>query len=447
MQQSGTSPRPLAVTKICYDDCKVKTDQPMIECDLCRLWLHKKCAGEKDDCYKQQLEEQKKVEFFRCHECADLWLYLRGTVKPALHDGQQSGVPWLLQGTCEPPLIESELVEKMAEASENISKIEEELKLFKAKYIEEKDEMLEDLRKKDMVLDTLRAQSTEMGEQLAKLKPSSERGGPQTQPHAPSGGAANTVAPVVNVIPPTNQVRSHNFKSPNNSLNSVGSRAGVSDAGWQPVRERNKILATKQQAQKGSPTDNTGMDYSPNNNNVSANRRPIPRRTRTLILGSSLLRGTKRHIPITQAYVACRPGATIPSIQEEVESFEMNDRMQTVVLHVGGNDLKGLESTDHLIGELWNLVVTVKSKFPKASVVVNGILWRSGFRVSGIKALNKDIEWMTKKLNVKFADPNPVIEQLHYARDLVHLNNEGSQVFANFLKNSLRLISVNVGMN
>lgn len=41
------------------------------------------------------------------------------------------------------------------------------------------------------------------------------------------------------------------------------------------------------------------------------------------------------------------------------------------------------------------------------------------------------------KMNVGFADPNSVIDQKHNARDLVHLNNQGSH-FRKFFKKLYR---------
>lgn len=93
---------------------------------------------------------------------------------------------------------------------------------------------------------------------------------------------------------------------------------------------------------------------------ISERRRLGTSKTKTLVLGSSLLKGTKRHISINEAYIACRPGATTETIQNEVDNCTQNNNIETIILHVGGNDLSSIESSDHLIGELWNLVITLR---------------------------------------------------------------------------------------
>lgn len=166
----------------------------------------------------------------------------------------------------------------------------------------------------------------------------------------------------------------------------------------------------------------------------------------TLVLGSSLVRCTKRWINKKTAYIASYPGATISSLRETIDKIPTpNNETKVVVLHVGGNDLTS-SSVDEIVGDFWDLYRTVQSKFTAAKIIINGIINRKGFTNSYIDELNSEIEWMCGIVGAQFADPKSRITREHLARDQIHLNEEGAFELADFIKkNSLSMLQKDPG--
>jgi hypothetical protein len=47
---------------------------------------------------------------------------------------------------------------------------------------------------------------------------------------------------------------------------------------------------------------------------------------------------------------------------------------ETVIIHVGTNDLRAMKNLDFLMGEVYALVATAKSKLPNSRLVLRGVL-------------------------------------------------------------------------
>lgn len=165
------------------------------------------------------------------------------------------------------------------------------------------------------------------------------------------------------------------------------------------------------------------------------------RRNKHVIIGNSLVRDARQHIHFQEARVIAMPGATVRAAIEQVQKMSPDSEVETVVFHVGGNDLMNAPSPDYVIGDLYNLVKLTKDRFVNANIIVNGILWRKGISMKLLRTINDDIKWVTKCLNVSYADPNEKIKRSHFTKDEVHLNAQGNRTFANFLKNSLKMLA------
>lgn len=66
--------------RYCYKDCSVRIHDNLIQCDLCNVWFHKKCASNKDQVLAEILASRakSKIPFWRCQECFSLWRQLPG---------------------------------------------------------------------------------------------------------------------------------------------------------------------------------------------------------------------------------------------------------------------------------------------------------------------------------------------------------------------------------
>ena len=60
----------------------------------------------------------------------------------------------------------------------------------------------------------------------------------------------------------------------------------------------------------------------------------------------------------------------------------------TVVMHVGTNDLRRMENLGYVLFEVFSLVATAESKFPKCSLVLSGVL-----RGRDVKWRRRDVKW------------------------------------------------------
>jgi len=68
--------------------------------------------------------------------------------------------------------------------------------------------------------------------------------------------------------------------------------------------------------------------------------------------------------------------------------------------------LRRTGNLDCVMGDVYDLVNTAKTKFSASRVVLSGVLWREGMSWRRIGAVNNRLEWVVKTLGVTFVDPN-----------------------------------------
>lgn len=135
-------------------------------------------------------------------------------------------------------------------------------------------------------------------------------------------------------------------------------------------------------------------------------------------------------------HVKCVHGARIQTITSMIESMNTAEHIRMLILHVGTNNLTSDLSSDHLIGELWNLIRNAQQKMPKAKIVVSGLLAKSNLaRKPAVIKINKDIEWVCKQTGTGFFDGNPYLKAASFKQDGVHLKKEAADLFGSSLKN------------
>jgi len=97
----------------------------------------------------------------------------------------------------------------------------------------------------------------------------------------------------------------------------------------------------------------------------------------------------------------------------------------TVIIHVGTNDLKTKRTLDFVMREVYALVS--EKKLPNCRLVLSGVLRRRDVSWRRIGALNDRFDWVANALVFTFVDPNSWIEDGDFARDGLHLNGRGKR--------------------
>jgi len=67
---------------------------------------------------------------------------------------------------------------------------------------------------------------------------------------------------------------------------------------------------------------------------------------------------------------------------------------ETVIIHVGTNDLRTTRNLDFVMGEVYALVSTAKKKLPNCRLVLSGVLRRRDVSWWCIGALNDRFDWV-----------------------------------------------------
>jgi len=136
-----------------------------------------------------------------------------------------------------------------------------------------------------------------------------------------------------------------------------------------------------------------------------------------LVVGDSIIRnvGTGQN----NMMVECFPGIRTAQLHRVLDNRDLGTP-DTVVIHVGTNDLKRSVNLDYVMGEIYSLVATAKSKFPHCRLVLSGGLRRD------VTWRRDRYDWVSKTLGVTFVDPNSWIEDGDFGRDGLHLNRRGA---------------------
>jgi len=120
------------------------------------------------------------------------------------------------------------------------------------------------------------------------------------------------------------------------------------------------------------------------------------------------------------------PSIRTEQLQRVIERREL-ESPDSVVIHVGTNDLRRTGNLDYVIGDVYNLVNTAKTKFSASRVVLSGVLRREDMSWWCIGAVNNRLEWVANTLGVTFVDPNSWVGDWDFSRDGLHINRRGAR--------------------
>jgi hypothetical protein len=149
-----------------------------------------------------------------------------------------------------------------------------------------------------------------------------------------------------------------------------------------------------------------------------------PKGGECLVLCNSIIRnvGTK----YSDMKAECFPGIRTEQLQRVIERRELGGP-DSVVIHVGTNDLIRTVNLDYVMGDVYGLVNTAKTKFSTTRVVLSGVLRREDVSWRRIGAVNDRLEWVANTLGVTFVDTNSWVDNWDFSRDGLHLNRRGAR--------------------
>jgi len=149
-----------------------------------------------------------------------------------------------------------------------------------------------------------------------------------------------------------------------------------------------------------------------------------PRREKCLVLGDSIVRNVGAEK--SDMRVECFPGIRSDQLRRVIQNRDLGCT-DAVVIHVGTNDVRSARNLDYVMGEVYDLVNTAKTKFQGSRLIVSGVLRNRGVSWRRVGAANDRLEWVAGTLGATFVGPNSWIRDGDFARDGLHLNRSGTR--------------------
>ena len=103
-----------------------------------------------------------------------------------------------------------------------------------------------------------------------------------------------------------------------------------------------------------------------------------------LVLGDSIVRNVGDDHPDMK--IVCFPGIGAEQLQRVIEKRDFG--APDTLIHVGTNDIKNSRNLDYVMGDIYDLTNTMKTKFPTSTVILSGIMRRRDISWRRIGALN-----------------------------------------------------------
>jgi hypothetical protein len=102
---------------------------------------------------------------------------------------------------------------------------------------------------------------------------------------------------------------------------------------------------------------------------------------------------------------------------------------ETVIIHVGTNQLRTTKNLDSVMGEVhvYAFVATAKRELPKCRLVLSEVLRRRDVSWRRNGAQNDRYDWLENALRLNSVDPNSWIQDGYFVRDGLHLNRRGQR--------------------
>lgn len=157
-----------------------------------------------------------------------------------------------------------------------------------------------------------------------------------------------------------------------------------------------------------------------------------------LIIGDSMLQGIREFSRDPQIDIQFFSGARIQDLSKFLTSKPKDSLPNTVIVHIGTNNVKYAATPNHLMRPLWLTLESAKKKFKNTLWIVNGIIHRRDVQERVIREANDALAFMCDQLKIVYRDPNTIITERGLARDGLHLNRYGSKLLAEFILTDVR---------
>lgn len=192
------------------------------------------------------------------------------------------------------------------------------------------------------------------------------------------------------------------------------------------------------------------QDVSETDNNPTGTAQE-ERKTDVLIIGDSIIKGINDYIEPMQTenspkiQVASSSGATIQDLSRYIAKHPASSLPQTVIVHIGTNNLKHSKTPNHVMRPLWYTIESAQKRqkllqleerhknFSSTIWVINGILYRRDVPDWYIDNVNEALDFMCQQLKLVYRNPNPAVTGRGLGRDGLHLNAYGSRQLAEFI--------------
>lgn len=156
-----------------------------------------------------------------------------------------------------------------------------------------------------------------------------------------------------------------------------------------------------------------------------------------VVIGDSII----KHVKIEEAKVKVFKGIRAEQIAKIIESNTAGivGSPKVIVLNVGTNNLKGANTPDEVMGEIYSTVRCIKKRYTKSKVFVNGVCRRRDVCSTFIDSVNESVRWACNALKCIFVDINKHVNEDCIGRDGLHLNRKGSYTLGNLIRNVVNL--------
>ena len=148
---------------------------------------------------------------------------------------------------------------------------------------------------------------------------------------------------------------------------------------------------------------------------------------KTLLVGSSILKGVKTNQLNSETAVRSFPGATTVSLREKLRDYDI-DNCKTIILHVGGNDADNGDSLDSFCDNYIELLESLASDDRR--LIVSGLLPRKSV---DLEPYNDTLRSLCAENDTEFVDnyqnfllASGEIPASYFWKDKVHLNQHGT---------------------
>lgn len=299
-------------------------------------------------------------------------------------------------------------------------------------------------KKEDKRIVSLLKEVSELKEQVTSLKDTIKL---LSQKHQNVTIAMSTQTPTKSVSKASSTQARSNVISRHTSMNTISYRSiatQVYKIEEDSVNTTSELACGEQSTEcQKVCTGNDKLTIPSINNKPQIKTKPdVKQNNKTLIMGSSLLKGIRPR-GLKNTDVRTNPGANIDRLMFVTKGMDMTPYL-TVVLHVGGNDLENGDSLDVISENYESLLLLLRDRCNKNCVImVSGIPPRKRLNVGPLNDMLRD---MCEYLNIQFIDHSCVFTDSNgnvnyklFSYDKLHLSPTGT---AELLKSINRYVNI-----